>query len=538
MDNEHDKLLDDLINYYDSPDSDALGGDTTIITPPQKTPHEEILGDTLIVNTISSEDETNIRPDDDGDTIAVSVPEREEHIIPQDEIFGNLDIDGNVMPYSPRREVRRAPEIPRPQEHGTSDTQSVRRRGIWYSLKPLWATVIVCVMLVLSYSFYTADSGIVGIYKSNFSYNLSLILRVFGIEYDPSGQLPVIGSEINDFFEITASAEEETSAVTYDDIHGVKATVPFSEADTAEYKKYANGIVCVKSNYICFISKNGEIKWENETQISNPTVSVAGKYIAVAGKGSTHLCLYKGSETVFDTDVADKIKTCSVSEKGDVALVTEKEAYKGAVSVINKKGEEVFSWISGVNYVTSAAMLKSRNVAVSLVSAENSVKSYVMVFDIYDTEPVNGTEFSDSLIFGSEQRKKNAYIAADNLIASIDSHGETNYIINFDGMDIIHNAVDSKGWCAVSCTSENLPYINVYNRRGALYASVQTESVPDCIDLYKSAILYNNGRDILCGETDDIKTRYAAPMTVKNLVMINKNTYLVVYENSLQIIKL
>ena len=93
------------------------------------------------------------------------------------------------------------------------------------------------------------------------------------------------------------------------------------------------------------ITKNGEKKWEHETQISNPILSVSGKYIAVAGKDSTHLNLYKGKKLLYAIDIPDRIKTCSVSEKGDVALITDKTAYKGAVSVFNKKGEEVFSWI-------------------------------------------------------------------------------------------------------------------------------------------------------------------------------------------------
>ena len=161
-----------------------------------------------------------------------------------------------------------------------------------------------------------------------------------------------------------------------------------------------------------------------------------------------------------------------------------------------------------------------------------------MMFDIYSTDPINGTEITDSLIFESSHHKNNAYVCADNSISSVNSDGELNYTVRFDNMDITHTAAGSKGWRAVSYTDSNLPYINVYNRSGKLYAVTTTESIPDYIDVYKSTVLYNNGRDVLCGESDSIKTRYTAPMTVKNLILINRSTYMIVYENSLEIIKL
>ncbi|MBQ3124120.1 MAG: hypothetical protein IJC09_01695 [Clostridia bacterium] len=531
MNNERDELLNDLISYYGSPNEEN-SGDTTVI-PAIKTeavPAEETFGDTLVMN-IKSQPVTAVTEE----TTVVDVPVASENEIPQDEVFGNLDLDGNIIQTHQPERTRRVIDTPAPRtRQRQTDAPPVRKTGLWYSLKPLWATLIVCVMLVFSYLFYVTDTGIVGIYKSNFSYNFSLLMRVFGIEYNPQTEVPIIG-DANPFI-ITAHAEGEKPS--YDTVSEKKASVPFSGADTASFEKYNNGVVCAKSNYLCFINKSGNKKWEHETQISNPIIAVAGKYIAVAGKDSTHLNLYKGEKLVYAVDISNKIKSCSVSEKGDVALVTDKAAYKGGVCVINKKGEEVFSWISGVNYITSAAMLKSRNVAVSLVSAENNVKSYVMLFDIYSTDPLNGTEIPDALIFDSVPYKNNAYVNADSSISSVNSDGELNYSVRFDNMDITHTASDVKGWRAVSYTEANLPYINIYNRRGSLYSATQTESVPDHIDLYKSTVLYNNGRDVICGEADDIKTCYSAPMTVQNLIMLNRNTYMIVYENSLEIIKL
>lgn len=525
MNNENDKILDDLIHYYDDAEDD-LGGETTVIpaVTPEETPIDETFGDTVVVNV-------KPQPEPEATTV-INVPNTTEPDIPEDEVFGNLDIDGKVINEQPTsvRQIE-TPRLNRAER--VDDTPPPRKTGIWYALKPLWATIIVCAMLVASYFFYVTDTGIIGIYKSNFSYNFSLIMRVFGVEIDPNEDIPIIGANP---FVTTAYAEGED--IVYSNIDHVRASIPFTGADSASFKRYDDGVVCVKSNYLCFIDQKGNKKWEYDTQISNPILSVSGDYIAIAGKGSTHLDLYKGKKLVYAIDIPDRIRSCSVSEKGDVVLVTKKTAYKGGVSVFNKNGEEVFSWISGVNYIASASMLKSRNVAVSLISTENAVKSFVMMFDIYDTDPINGTEFPTSLVFDTIAHKNTVYVSSDNSIASVNKDGELNYSVQFDNMDISHIATDHKGWRAVSYTDGYIPYINVYNRNGDLYASTEIESVPEHIDLYKSVVLYNNGRDVICGVVDNTKARYSAPMTIKNLIMLTRSTYMIVYENSLEIIKI
>ena len=534
MNKENDDFLDDLIDYYDNAEDDLAGQTTMIPTPESQTaPPEETFGDTVIVNIKQKEPE---QPEDDaidGTTVVNITEDNAELEIPEDEVLGNLDIYGNVIQKdetSVKRDIN--PPTPASIPAPTVEDAPMKKKNLWYSLKPLWATIILSIMLVFSYLFYVTDTGIVGIYKSNFRYNFSLIMRVFGVEYSPSSDLPVISS----ILPVTAYAEGDIPTTESD--AKKKATIAFMGASTADFENFDNGVVCAKSNYICFIDKNGNIKWEHDTQISNPIVSTSGKYIAIASKDGTHLNLYKGEKLAFSIDTKDKIRTCSVSEKGDVAVVTDKTAYKGGVSVYNKKGEEIFSWISGTNYISSAAMLKSRNIAVSLVSTDTAVKSYVMMFDSSEKDPINRLEIPNTLAFNSEQCKNDAYICADNSILSFNHRGDLNYNIRFDNMDIAHIATDALGWRAVSYTEDYLPYINVYDKNGTLKAGCATESVPDCIDVFKSTIVYNNGRDIICGKINGEKSLYLAPMTVHNLIMIDRSTYMAVYENSLEIIKI
>lgn len=547
MDKDRNNIIDDMFEYYES--NDDLGKTTVI--------GDDIFAQTRIVDSLDSY--LDNADADMGETMQVSVPSRP---VPQEETFGNMDRDGKIIEPEPvvYRRRTQAPsytdvDIPRTRRDTQYSAPRTRPTGLWYRLKPLWVSLLLCVAVFLSFEFYITDTGIVGTYKRNFSYNMTLILRTFGVDLDkPKTDIDEIEEfeefienargAVSDFFtatglSVTAYAADDSDRPQYDDNYKKIATVPFPGAGEAKFCEYKKGIICAKPNYICYIDRGGELQWEYPTPVSQPILSVAGDYVALAGEDSTQLILYKKGEELYTADAGESIKACSVSPKGDVALVTSKTAYKGAVSVYNSKGEEVFSWISGVNYITSATVTKNRSVAVSLVSTEEDITSYVMLFDIYATDPIGGSEFKNTLIFDTAAYGNMTLAYGDNSLSGVTKDGETKYNILFDSMAITHTAEDENGFRAVSYTDSHLPYLNVYAPKGRLRYSIATEVSPDYIDLYKSTVLYNNGRDIICGKANDSKkTKYIAPMTVKNLVMLNKDTYMVAYENSLEFIKI
>lgn len=550
MDKDRDNIIDDMFEYYDNNDMD----DTMVVKP-----QEEILGETRIVNTASCDiDNNEFYGTDETTQIEIPVSRR----TPAEEVLGNMDLEGRIIEHAPQTYTRRVTpsfheninEPPSRAKRTEYRAPASRPASLWYKLKPLWATLAFCIVLVGAFKFYMTDTGIIGTYKRNFSYNMSLILRTFGVETKTfDGEIDEIEeyeefigstSSISDFFSatglsITAYADDGDGRPTYNENFKKIATLPFQGAGDAKFCEYDNGVVCAKSNYVCYIAKNGEIKWEYTTPVSQPILAAAGDYVAVAGEDSTQLILYKKGKLQYSTEAKNSIKSCSVSENGDVTLVTDKTAYKGAVCVYNSKGEEVFSWISGVNYITSATIAKNRCVSVSLVSAEDDITSYVMVFDIHSTDPVGGSEFSNTLIYYTSAYKNLTLAYGDNSVSGIKDNGETKYNVLFDSMAITHTAEDVKGHRMVSYTDNHLPYLNIYTPAGKLRYSIAIEVSPDYIDLYKSTVLYNNGRDIICGKANDSrKTKYSAPMTVKNLVMLSKNTYMVAYENSLEFIKI
>lgn len=602
MDENRDKILNDLIKYYDggNAEKEKKAEETKEYYGEDNSNPEENIGDTRVIPP-TQPDRTIVpppsKPDPEpeaalsGETVRIAPPAQQQDQKPSEpveEVLGNLGLDG--LPVKDSTTANVTEELPvsdsndvtgyddseyydddeyyddedyddayYDDDEGYSESNYRRpRKGVWYALKPLWITMIISAVAVLGVQFYMTDTGVIGAYKRNFEYNMNVLLDMFGIDFDSDITAPVTGDDLADGSQSSAAeplADEASSGVQYSNegIDNVReeapsqyktakaetVTLPFEEAGSSAFSAFDNGVVCAKSNYVCYINASGQKKWELNTSVQDPLLSTSGKYIAIASEKGNKLSLYKEDKLQYDIDIQNKIISCDVSSVGDVVLVTEKAAYKGAVTVINKRGEEIFSWSSGVNYITDASILKTRVVAVSLVNVDTEVNSYIMMFDVKSSDPFAGVELQNTLIFNVFNNGKNIYGSGDNSISAINQYGDMSYDKRFDDVYLTHTANDENGNRLLSFTQNNIPVLNMYDKRGELTSTLAIENVPDFIDIYGSTIIYNNRRDIICGkETDEIKTCYTAPMEINDLILLNSKTYMIIYANSLEIVKI
>ncbi|MBQ3425837.1 MAG: hypothetical protein IJH37_01695 [Clostridia bacterium] len=591
MDNDRDEILNELIRYYDGDEAendsaDADMGATRVMPTAKKSkPLDEEFGNTTVVNVKKKpEPETNTPAekeekneiampeiDEDDDKIRVYTPTARKlapipepaEAKPVDEVLGNLDFIGMpiiepIVPSEETETIEQPVQKPKVETAYTSDPvieeAMKKRKGIWYSLKPLWVTIICCMVAVAGLKFYVTNDGLIGTYKRNFNYNMGLIFNMLGLEWNPpTYTLPTIGAAAPKAALLSANTPIELSTEPSDyteeeNIHdkteslyfSVKEAhlLPFDSAGNSVISVFGDGVVCAKSNYMSFIDSRGKAVWELDTAISDPMLSTCGSYIAIAARGGTQLSLYKRNRLIYNIEAPDNIRSCKVSARGDVVLITDKSSYKGAVVMINKKGETVFSWASGVNYITAVNVLKSRRVAVALANAEERVTAYVMIFNINSTEPYSGTEIGSSLVYAIDTNGKQVYINADNSVSCMTQRGSFKYDLRYADGVLTHSATDLFGNRLISYTDDNTPAISLFNKHGSLDSTIITDGEPDLIDVYKTTILYNSGRDVICGKADDEKkTLYTATRTIKSLKLINTTTAAILYADGIEIIR-
>ncbi len=412
------------------------------------------------------------------------------------------------------------PELEDDDEYDDTDDEG------WNKKHLIIASIITVLLMVFVSVFIMTDSGFIGRYKQNFLKNINAVLEMVGIDisYDDTD-----GKEGNVMKTGQKNASVKDSVI-----------IPMETAGKSVYTNYRNGIVCAYTNYMTFINKVGDKTWENTTTIVNPILKTAGNYILVAEKGGKKICLYNDSKLVYETDISDDILTCNLSSYGDVVAVTNKAAYKGAIVVLNREGNQIFAWSSGSDNIISADVsAESRRVAVALLNTDEKVKSEIQLFDMNETQNIAHIIFEDTILFDINYVGDELKAFGDNCIAGVTSKGDVVYDKRFDDAEFVHYGMDESGNKILLFDNSNIPLINIYNASADLKYQLSSDEIPDFVDIFNKYIVFNNGRNIIYGKLGKKQLeKYTATMDIKELMMIDKDTFCVVYSNNIEVVRM
>lgn len=419
--------------------------------------------------------------------------------------------------------------------------------------KIITLVVTAAAVFILMTAFSLTDTGAIGRYKRNFASNIGKIAANMGIDLSKPeipGTAPVTDT--------SSIAENSVSDGTKQEQMEVKATpaasaepeyrteadyanmAPFESAASAGFAAYRKGIVCAKTNYLCYMNAAGTLEWELVTSVVDPILKAEGDFILIAQRDGTKICLYEGNKLLYDTDTDGSILNCSVSSNGDAVAVVDRNAYKGAFSVYNKNGSEIYKWSSGSDLILSADISSgSRRVAAATLNTDSKVKSSVLLFNINKENSYAGREFNDTILFDIVFSDDNINAFGDNAMIGMNTSGSVLYDKRFDDVELVNYAMDGKGTKVMAFNSGNIPMMNVYNSAGALKYTVTVQSQPDCVDVDSYNIIYNDNRSIFLGKPNSrIMSKYTATMDIKHLVILDSRTFVIVYSNSLEFVRM
>lgn len=389
-------------------------------------------------------------------------------------------------------------------------------------LKLVIAAVVLLAICAGGFFIARTQNEWVNQYKTNFMRNIKAIFPDWGTGSGP------------------AKEEQATPAPTFQTQVENTYILPFENASGAQFAPYDTGVVVAKSNYMAYISGDGQNIWNMNTSVVEPILKAEGSYILLAEKNGKKICLYNQKKLIYARDIEDNIITANMSSNGDVVIVTSKEYYQGAVVVYNKDGNQIFAWNSGSDSILSADIAaSSRRVAVSLLNADTRAYSTVMLFDVTKPESYAAQKFEDTIAFDMEFLGETLNVMGDNIAAGISIRGKVLWTINFEDMEFTHYAFDQEGNKMLLFDNKNIPQVNFYGKSGRQKSSLTADELPDFIDLLGDSMLYNSGRDVVFGKIkgNGLK-KYTSSMDIQNLMMVSPDTFLIVYNNSLEFVKM
>lgn len=415
-------------------------------------------------------------------------------------------------------------------------------------LKPLIKRLIpLFIVLLLLIWITTTDNFIVRNYRENFAKNFGSITNNLGIDLSASDGDQADDNAGNnaeggmvDYKETEEKGTEDEHKTEYRTEVESDVMITFEGASDAQFVKYGDGVVCASPNYICYINTEGVVEWEKNVAVTDPILRAEGDYFLLAQRGGNRFAMYKGSSTVFDKTADNNILTGNVSANGDVVLVTDKPGYKGALAVYNRRGDNAYAWSSGSSAIISADISAgSRRVAAALVNTDNTVRSSVYLFNIKQSDSYAQSLYDGALIYKVDFKGNDLNVFADNALIGMKHSGKEVYRIDFGNSEVTRTSVSDDGDKLVLFTGTNIPMINIYNKKGKLKNTISSQKVPDYAYINNDNVIYNTDREIIMGKTNiSIPYKYTAIMDIKGIVPVDDRSFMIIYSNSISMVKM
>ncbi len=306
-------------------------------------------------------------------------------------------------------------------------------------------------------------------------------------------------------------------------------------AANAKYERYRNGILCVDESSIIFFNNKGEKKWSVAIQISNPILKVADSYILLMEQGGKKICVFNNEKIVYEVQTSENILTGNISTNGECVAVTEKKYYKGAVSVYNRSGEEIYSRSFGSENVIAAALSDSRKLAVSLFNVTNQPISKITFLDVSKTETDVEQTYENTIVYDLDFSKSTLYAYADDKMIAFNENGRELWVNNFENKTLKRYRKDSGDVRLLLFDNNNNAELAIMNSSGKERQKINTDIIPDFCDICDGYILFNNERNLfLTRMNGEYLAKYTPSRDIHMVYFIDSENILIVYNSSME----
>lgn len=334
----------------------------------------------------------------------------------------------------------------------------------------------------------------------------------------------------------TAALEIENDSL----LSATSKIIAVKNAHAAAYSVYKSKLLCATDTQLTCYNSDGSTAWGAEIQISNPILKTAGNYILVAEKNAAKSYLFNGEKRLWENVSENTIISADVSNNGDVVFISDKPQYKGAVTVVNRKGDTIYRWNSGKFDIIDADIApSSRKLVVSLLDTGTGADTKLSFFDLNKSESYQTIELSDCIAFDVEFCGETLNVITDNKIMGANTAGTIIWTKDFEGKNLHRYQVEDSGYKLCVFDHNNVSQINVITNRGSDKTRFESEAFPEHLFLSGGYLLYDNGRELwfstLSGKNPK---KYNCTRDICDLFILDAHNLAVIYNSSIEFIKI
>ena len=228
------------------------------------------------------------------------------------------------------------------------------------------------------------------------------------------------------------------------------------EYDVSAQNRFAvlgNHLVVASDTGIRILDQQGGEIWSKTVNLTAPAlVQGGGRAVAyVVGGTELYVMGQEGELLHLSVDEEEPLIAAALNENGWLAVTTEKNNYKGCVSVYDAELELVFEFNSASRFVMDAYVTNDNKAlaAVTLGQEEGTFVSNVVIYDLSQTEPVANYDVTNGLVIAVDQQSEQLVTVSDTCLTFASVGGQVKATYSYGGDYLRGYALDGDGFIAV-----------------------------------------------------------------------------------------
>ena len=192
---------------------------------------------------------------------------------------------------------------------------------------------------------------------------------------------------------IYASAEK--------DERGCAKLYTYSSERDGSYASLRGSLIQATPRRILLLGEDGQARYNADVKFHRSAVVSNGRLAAVYDIGGTEIHLMDDQGLVGLLTADGEIFSCTMNDKGVLAVTTNKSGYKAAVTVYSASGEKLFAFHSSDRFLMTAAVDRSgrQMAAVTLGQNEGVFSSNLVIYGLESTEAVLDERLTGSAVY-------------------------------------------------------------------------------------------------------------------------------------------
>jgi hypothetical protein len=144
----------------------------------------------------------------------------------------------------------------------------------------------------------------------------------------------------------------------------------FSADESPVFSPFKDGFAVLNDSLISVYSKDNIRFSYHSANFRHPVMRVSDEYILCYDRGGKTLKVFNSFDLLFEKEFSDIIINATIDNSGKIAVLTDKNGYKGQLIYFDSSFKERFLWYSADTYPIDVAFTSTNTVSVVTVAQE------------------------------------------------------------------------------------------------------------------------------------------------------------------------